>query len=363
MTYEKNGERGRTAKMQKTATRDTRLSSAEPLITPAELIEQLPIPSEVEQTVLEGREQVERIIDGKDNRLMAVVGPCSIHDEEAALEYAGRVKDLTKKLSDRLLIVMRVYFEKPRTTVGWKGFIYDPNLNHTFDIASGLRWARALLLKIGELGVYAGTEFLDPIVPQYIAGLVSWVAIGARTTESQTHRQMASGLSMPVGFKNSTDGSTQVAVDAITSARSPHAFLGIDRHGRSAIVHTTGNPYGYMVLRGGKRGTNYGREAIAEAHRQLTAAGVRSRLLVDCSHGNSNNDHKREATAFRDVVLQRTASNTGIIGCMLESNLFPGKQRLEGDPSELRYGISITDDCIGWDETEELLTWAHSELG
>ena len=269
--------------MQKTATRDTRLSSAEPLITPAELIEQLPIPSEVEQTVLEGREQVERIIDGKDNRLMAVVGPCSIHDEEAALEYAGRVKDLTKKLSDRLLIVMRVYFEKPRTTVGWKGFIYDPNLNHTFDIASGLRRARALLLKIGELGVYAGTEFLDPIVPQYIAGLVSWVAIGARTTESQTHRQMASGLSMPVGFKNSTDGSTQVAADAITSARSPHAFLGIDRHGRSAIVHTTGNPYGHMVLRGGKRGTNYGREAIAEAHRQLTAAGVRSRLLVDCS--------------------------------------------------------------------------------
>ena len=235
MTYEKNGERGRTAKMQKTATRDTRLSSAEPLITPAELIEQLPIPSEVEQTVLEGREQVERIIDGKDNRLMAVVGPCSIHDEEAALEYAGRVKDLTKKLSDRLLIVMRVYFEKPRTTVRWKGFIYDPNLNHTFDIASGLRRARALLLKIGELGVYAGTEFLDPIVPQYIAGLVSWVAIGARTTESQTHRQMASGLSMPVGFKNSTDGSTQVAADAITSARSPHAFLGIDRHGRSVL--------------------------------------------------------------------------------------------------------------------------------
>ena len=348
--------------MQKTATKDIRLSSTEPLITPAELMEELPITPNIKQMVLEGREQIQRIIEGTHNRFMAVVGPCSIHDEQAAIEYARRVQSLANDLSDRLLIVMRVYFEKPRTTIGWKGLIYDPNLDDTFDVGSGLHRARALLLKIGEMGVYAGTEFLDPIVPQYIAGVVSWATVGARTTESQTHRQMASGLSMPVGFKNSTDGSIKVAADAITSARSAHTFLGVDRDGRSSVMHTAGNPYGHLVLRGGNRGPNYGRQSIAQAHEQLTSAGVRSRLLVDCSHGNSTNDHRRESTAFRNVVLQRAAGNVGIIGCMLESNLFPGKQRLNGNPSELRYGVSITDDCIGWDETEELLTWAHNEL-
>ena len=211
--------------------------------------------------------------------------------------------------------------------------------------------------------MYAGTEFLDPIVPQYIAGLVSWATIGARTTESQTHRQMASGLSMPVGFKNATDGSTQVAVEAIVSARSAHGFLGIDRDGRSCIIHTTGNGYGHMVLRGGKHGPNYGSESVEQAHRQLAAAGVRPRVLVDCSHGNSNKDHTRESVAFRDVVGQRGNGNADIIGCMLESNLFPGAQQLDGDPSKLKYGVSITDSCIGWDETEELLTWAYDQLG
>ena len=349
--------------MQKTATRDVHVSSTKPLIAPAELIEQLPITPMIEQTVLDGRQQIQRIIDGEDTRFVAVVGPCSIHDEKAAIDYAGRLKGLADELSDRLLIVMRVYFEKPRTTIGWKGLIYDPNLNDTFDIASGLRRARALLLEIGEMGVYAGTEFLDPIVPQYIGDLVSWATIGARTTESQTHRQMASGLSMPVGFKNSTDGSTQVAVDAMISARAPHGFLGIDRYGQTCIINTTGNAYGHLVLRGGNGGPNYGKDAVAEAHTQLTAADVRSQLLVDCSHGNSNKDYTRESIALRDVVGQRAAGNADIIGCMLESNLHPGNQALDGDSSKLKYGISITDACIGWEETEELLTWAHKELG
>jgi 3-deoxy-7-phosphoheptulonate synthase len=349
--------------MQKTSTRDVHVSRTEPLITPAALMEQLPITAEIEQTVLDGRGQVQRIIEGKDARFMAVVGPCSIHDEKAAIEYAGRLEELAGRLSDRLLVVMRVYFEKPRTTVGWKGLVYDPNLNDTFDIASGLRRARQLLLDIGEMGVYAGTEFLDPIVPQYIAGLVSWATIGARTIESQTHRQMASGLSMPVGFKNSTDGSTQVAVDAVISATAPHGFLGIDRDGRSCIVHTTGNPYGHLVLRGGSRGPNFGKNAITEAHDQLVAAGVRPQLLVDCSHGNSSKDHTRESIAFRDVVGQRVAGDAGIIGCMLESNLSPGNQKLDSDRSKLKYGVSITDACIGWKETEELLAWAYGELG
>ena len=349
--------------MQKTATRDVRLSKTEPLVPPAQLIDELPITPEIEQTVLDGRVQVESIVEGQDRRFMVVVGPCSVHDEKAALEYAGRLKGLAEELSDRLLVIMRVYFEKPRTTVGWKGLIYDPNLNDTFDIASGLRRARKLLIEIGKAGVYAGTEFLDPIVPQYIAGLVSWATIGARTTESQTHRQMASGLSMPVGFKNATDGSTQVAVDAMLSARSPHGFLGIDRDGRTSIIQTTGNPHGHLVLRGGKDGPNYDKGSIGHAREQLAAADVRPQLLVDCSHGNSNKDHTRESIAFQDVVRQRAAGNPDIIGCMLESNLSPGNQSLDGDVSKLRYGVSITDACIGWDETAELLKWAHAELG
>ena len=349
--------------MQKTATRDVRLSSTEPLVTPAELIDELPITPEIEGTVLEGREQIQRVIDREDTRFMAIVGPCSIHDEKAAIEYARRLKELSDEVSDRLLVVMRVYFEKPRTTVGWKGLLYDPDLNDTFDIASGLRRARALLLEIGAIGVYAGTELLDPIVPQYLGGLVSWATIGARTTESQTHRQMASGLSMPVGFKNSTDGDTRVAVDAMISAKAPHGFLGIDRYGQTCIIHTTGNPYGHLVLRGGNRGPNYGKEAVAEAHKQLAASGVRSQLLVDCSHGNSNKDHTKESVAFRDVVGQRVAGDADIIGCMLESNLFPGNQKLDSDLSKLKYGVSITDACIGWEQTRELVSWAYDELG
>lgn len=349
--------------MLPSATRDVHIESTTPLITPIELVNKLPITLQVERTVVSGREQVRNILNGQDTRLMMIVGPCSIHDEEAALDYARRLVDLSKELSDRLLILMRVYFEKPRTTIGWKGFIYDPQLDGTLDIETGLHRARALLLEIGEMGMYAGTEFLDPVVPQYLAGLVTWSTIGARTTESQTHRQMASGLSMPVGFKNGTDGNAQIAVDAMVSARSPQGFLGLDHQGRTALVRTTGNPDGHLVLRGGNSGPNFGAEAIAQAKKQLQAAGVRSQLLVDCSHGNSNKEHTKQARALKDVVEQRLAGNTDIIGCMVESNLAPGKQDLGDDPSQLNYGVSITDACIGWEETQELLTWTCVEAG
>ena len=349
--------------MLPSATRDVHIESTEPLITPIDLVNKLPITPQIERTVISGRDQVRSILNGQDKRLMMIVGPCSIHNEEAALEYAQRLVDFSKKLSDRLLILMRVYFEKPRTTIGWKGYIYDPHLDGTLDIETGLHRARALLLKIGEIGMYAGTEFLDPVVPQYLAGLVAWSTIGARTTESQIHRQMASGLSMPVGFKNGTDGNAQIAVDAMVSARSPHGFLGLDHQGRTALIRTTGNPDGHIVLRGGNSGPNFGAVTIDQAQKQLKAAGVRSQLLVDCSHGNSSKDHTKQAKAFKDVVEQRVEGNTDIIGCMVESNLAPGKQDLGDDPSQLNYGVSITDACIGWKETEELLTWTHAKVG
>ncbi len=348
--------------MQESPTRDVNVVSTDQLISPVELVKQMPVSPEAERTVLEGREQIRRVLSGEDPRMMMVVGPCSIHDERAAVEYAERLLELRGQIDDRLLIVMRVYFEKPRTTVGWKGLIYDPHLNDTFDIDEGLRVARRLMHSITELGVYTGTEFLDPIVPQYLADLVCWSTIGARTTESQTHRQMASGLSMPVGFKNGTDGSAQIAVDAMISAKSPHAFLGIDQQGQTAVISTRGNPDGHLVLRGGREGPNFGAQSIAEAHRLLDDADVRSELLVDCSHGNSNKDHRRQQIAFKDVVGQRMGGNDNIIGCMLESNLHPGAQKLGGDPAMLEYGVSITDSCIGWPETEELLRWAYDEV-
>ncbi len=349
--------------MQPSATRDVHIVDTQPLVSPKDLVNRLPITPKVEEVVLAGRTQVRKILNGEDPRLLMIVGPCSIHNEECALEYARRLGQLSQKLADRLLIVMRVYFEKPRTTVGWKGLIYDPHLNDSFDIEAGLQRARSLLLRIGEMGMYAGTEFLDPIIPQYLAGLITWSTIGARTTESQIHRQMASGLSMPVGFKNGTDGSAQIAVDAMVSARSPHGFIGLDHEGRTALVRTTGNPDGHLVLRGGNQGPNFGAEAIADAKKRLAAGGVRSQLMVDCSHGNSNKDYTKQATAFKDVIEQRVAGDRDIIGCMLESNLEPGNQSLGSDPTLLKYGISITDACIGWGETEELLNWAYQQVG
>jgi 3-deoxy-7-phosphoheptulonate synthase len=349
--------------MQESETRDVNVMSTVSLLSPIELVSKLPLSPEVEETVLEGRKQIQGILRGEDGRFLVITGPCSIHDETAALEYAERLAKLSSKLSDRILMVMRVYFEKPRTTVGWKGLLYDPLMNDSFDIAAGLERCRKLLIQIAEMGVHTATEFLDPIVPQYLGDLVTWAAIGARTTESQTHRQMASALSMPVGFKNGTDGGTQISVDAMMSARSPHGFLGIDHEGRTAIIHTAGNAYGHLVLRGGNDGPNFGATYVAEAQEKLEGAGLPSQLLVDCSHGNCSKDHTKMHIAFRDVVQQRVDGNAGVIGSMLESNLHAGNQKLDGDVSGLKYGVSITDPCIDWEETDSLLSWAYDALG
>lgn len=348
--------------MQPSPARDVNVASTEPLISPVGLVDELPLTPDVEAVVLEGRRQIQAVLRGDDPRFLVITGPCSVHDEEAGIEYAQRLKQIQDEMDDRMLIVMRVYFEKPRTTVGWKGMIYDPYLDDTFDIGEGLRRARSLLLRIGEMGMYTATEFLDPIVPQYLAGLVSWAAIGARTTESQTHRQMASGLSMPVGFKNGTDGDAQIAVDAMIAARSEHAFLGIDHYGQTCIVHTRGNPYGHLVLRGGKAGPNFGAAAIAAAQGLMRKSDVPPRLLVDCSHGNSNKDHTRQNIALHSIIEQRLDGNDDIIGCMLESNLNAGSQSLDCAPTELAYGVSVTDACIGWDETVDLLRGAYDAL-
>ncbi len=313
-------------------------------------------------TVVESRQSIKEILSGADKRLLVIVGPCSIHDEAAATEYANRLAGLRRQTSSTLYVVMRVYFEKPRTTVGWKGLIYDPYLNGSFAMEEGLRKARRLLLAITEMGVPAATEMLDPIVPQYIADLITWGSIGARTTESQTHRQMASGLSMPVGFKNTTEGNIQIAIDAMRSARSPHSFLGIDKDGRTAIVKTRGNPWGHLILRGGRDGPNYDPTSVAEAVAALRQADLPPAILVDCSHANSGKKFQQQEVVWRSVLEQRLAGNTALIGMMLESNLHEGSQPLPEDPTLLRYGVSITDECIGWEKTEELLREAHALL-
>ena len=334
---------------------DIHVRNTVPLPTPRELETEVPISAEVRDSVVRGREAIEDILEGRDSRLLIITGPCSIHDERAALEYAERLARLAEELDDRVCLVMRVYFEKPRTTVGWKGMIYDPDLDGSFDIAGGLRRARALLVTIAGMGLPAATEFLDPITPQYLADLISWTAIGARTTESQTHRQMASGLSMPVGFKNSTEGNIQIAVDAMLSSREPHAFLGIDGDGRTCTVLTNGNPHGHMVLRGGADGPNFGADHVRAVYGLLDAGGLPRQVLIDCSHANSNKDHTLQSIAFHDVLAQRAAGDMGVIGLMVESHLNAGKQSLGSDPGGLSYGVSITDACIGWDETAELL--------
>ena len=345
------------------STTDVNILKVEPLISPEELQRQLPITPKTAEVVLEGRAQIQDILHGYDSRMLVIVGPCSIHDDEhAALEYAERLAALAERVADRILIVMRVYFEKPRTVLGWKGLINDPALDGTFDITSGLYRARRLLLRLAEMGVHSATELLDAIVPQYIADLVSWAAIGARTTESQMHREMASGLSMPVGFKNGTDGNSQIAVDAMRTARAPHAFLGIDMEGHNCVIRTSGNAYSHLILRGGTSGSNYEAAEVEAVQRQLTDAGLPPRLMVDCSHANSEKDYTRQGIAFRDVIEQRIAGNDDVVGLMVESNLLPGNQPLGDDPSKLVYGVSITDACIGWEETETLLTDAHSRL-
>lgn len=345
------------------STKDVNINKIEPLVSPEELQRRMPLTPAAAETVLEGRQAVQRVLDGEDRRLLVIIGPCSIHDEKAALEYGERLAELSKKVSDRLLVVMRVYFEKPRTTLGWKGLINDPHLDGSFDMEGGLTRARQLLLSLAEMGVLTATEFLDPIIPQYMADLISWAAIGARTTESQIHREMASGLSMPVGFKNGTDGNSQIAVDAMKTAKAPHAFVGIDGQGRTCMVRTNGNAYGHLILRGGTGGTNYGEAAVRAVQAQLTKAGLSPRMMVDCSHANSEKDHTRQAIAFRDVVEQRVAGNAEVVGLMVESNIIGGRQDLGDDPSALAYGVSITDACIGWEDTEALLREAHDSLG
>jgi len=345
------------------ATANLRIRSLEPLVPPARLCNLLPLDAAATATIVAGRQAVEAVLAGTDPRLIAVVGPCSIHDPDAAHDYATRLHALAARVSDRLLVIMRVYFEKPRTTVGWKGLINDPHLDGTFDVATGLRLARTLLIDTARKGLPTATEFLEPITPQYIADTIVLGAIGARTTESPTHRQMASGLSMPVGFKNSTDGSLQAAIDAMQAARTPHSFLGIDNDGGTCVVSTTGNPWGVLMLRGGRGGSNYAPEVMQEARQRLEAAGLPTRLIVDCSHANSGKDHRRQSVVWRDVVAQRVAGDRSIVGLMLESNILPGSQPAESDRARLAYGVSITDACIGWEETEELLLEAHAALG
>jgi 3-deoxy-7-phosphoheptulonate synthase len=342
-------------------TQDLHVVTTEALVSPRLLKAELAIDESVAQTVVEARQAVRLILRGEDSRLMCVVGPCSIHDPAAAIEYAERLARLRVQLQDRLFIMMRVYFEKPRTTVGWKGMINDPHMDDSCDMREGLSRARRLLLDINALGLPAGTEMLDPITPQYIADLVSWTAIGARTTESQTHREMASGLSMPVGFKNSTEGNLQVAVNAIESSRRPHSFIGITQDGMTAIVRTTGNPDTHVVLRGGRK-PNYDSASIEECGRILRQAGLEPRLMVDCSHAQTSKDYRKQPEVLGAVCDQIRAGSRSIMGVMLESFIEAGNQPLTSDRSQLRYGVSITDPCIDWSTTERCLIQAAEAL-
>ena len=342
-------------------TQDLRVVATEPLTPPAELKRELSADDRHYAVVVRARETVRAILAGTDPRLLAVVGPCSIHDPEAALDYARRLRALADAVGERLFLVIRVHFEKPRTTIGWKGLINDPHLNGTHDMHTGLRLARRLLLDIAALGLPAGTELLDPITPRYLADLLSWAAIGARTTESQTHREMASGLSMPVGFKNSTEGNLQVAVNAIESARRPHSFLGITQDGVTAIVRTSGNPDTHVVLRGG-RTPNYDAASIEECGRMLVKAGLEPRVMVDCSHAQTNKDYRKQPAVLAALCDQIRAGSRAIMGVMLESNINAGNQPLLADRSALKYGVSITDPCIDWPSTERCLLEAADAL-
>lgn len=343
-----------------TPLQDVRVRSITRLVPPVELKAGLPISTRAREVVTTGRTTVEDILSRRDSRLLAIVGPCSIHDPEGALDYARRLAALRRELAPWVEVLMRVYFEKPRTTLGWKGLVHDPHLDGSHDIAAGLALGRRVLLDINALGLPTATEFLDPIVPQYTADLVSWAAIGARTTESQTHRMMASGLSMPVGFKNGTDGDCQVAVDAMRAARSPHSFLGHDQTGRTSIIQTTGNPFGHIVLRGGRTRPNFDPASIAAAARALADAGLPPALMVDCSHANSGKQHAKQEIVWESILAQRRADpgNSPIIGAMLESYLQPGAQSIPAQREDLVYGVSITDACVGWAETERLLRLA-----
>jgi 3-deoxy-7-phosphoheptulonate synthase len=334
---------------------DLNIEDYQVVITPTELKEELPLPESVRELVARSRQTVKDVLDGTDQRLFAVIGPCSIHDTELALEYGKRLKALADKVAGDIFVIMRVYFEKPRTTVGWKGLINDPHLNDSFDIETGLRKARKLLIKLSELGLPLATEALDPISPQYLQDTITWTAIGARTTESQTHREMSSGLSSPVGFKNGTDGSLDVAVNAMKSVVSGHAFLGINPQGQVAITKTKGNQYGHVVLRGGGGKPNYDSVNIALCEQALDKAGLPTNIVVDCSHANSNKDHNVQPLVLDDITHQIKDGNRSICGVMIESNIKEGNQSIPADLSQLKYGVSVTDACISWESTESSL--------
>ena len=339
--------------LHKTPIDNVRVNGVKRLVTPVEVKAEIPASSKTLGNILAARETARRILRGEDPRLMVVVGPCSIHDTVSAMDYAKRLAALARELEDRIFVVMRVYFEKPRTTVGWKGLINDPHLDDSADVEYGIKLARRLLLDIAELGLPAGTEFLDPIIPQYIADLISWAAIGARTTESQTHREMASGLSMPVGFKNGTDGSVQTALDAMRSACAPHSFLGIDQEGMTSIIQTAGNPDSHLVLRGGRDGTNYGPEHTSGAAEKLRKAGLSPAVMVDCSHANSGKDPLRQPEVLRNVLQQRKGGRNELVAVMIESHIHLGTQPAAN--KGLKYGVSITDACLDWETTEAIL--------
>jgi len=343
-------------------TENLRVASAKRLQPPRAIKGELPMTERANRTVVEGREAVQRILSQLDARLLVVVGPCSIHDPRGAIDYAQKLAAVRHELSDQLFIVMRVYFEKPRTTIGWKGLVNDPRMDGSCEIEEGLKLARKLLLEINELGLPAATEFLDPIVPQYIDDLITWAAIGARTTESQTHREMASGLSMPVGYKNGTDGGLQIAIDAMSSARTPHSFLGIDQDGFTSLVRTRGNPEGHVVLRGGRARPNYDPQSIEEACASLLKSKLPNVLMVDCSHANSLKQHARQEDVWRSLIEQRATGTRAIVGAMVESYLKEGSQAVPARHSELAYGVSVTDACLSWETTERMLRQGHTAL-
>lgn len=341
--------------MDHQAVENINIESPEILVTPTQLKSEIPISEKARETVARGRKAIENILERKDHRVFVVVGPCSIHDLKAAHEYAHKLKALADKVDDTLLIVMRVYFEKPRTTTGWKGLINDPFMNDSFKITDGLHIGRQLLHDVLEIGLPTATEALDPISPQYMQDLITWSAIGARTTESQTHREMASGLSSSVGFKNGTDGSLTVAINALQSVASPHRFLGINSDGKVSVITTKGNPYAHVVLRGGNGKPNYDSVSVSICEQELLAAGIKPNIMVDCSHANSNKDHNLQPLVLDNVANQILEGNTSIVGAMIESHLNAGNQKLSNDLDELAYGVSVTDACVDWNTTEASL--------
>ncbi len=348
--------------MRPTGLENVNVAGFEDMPTPEAVQEMVPLSEAAAETVASGRAMVRSVLDRTARRLLVIVGPCSIHDPEAAMDYAQRLRALADRVRDTLAIVMRVYFEKPRTSTGWKGFVNDPRMDDSFRIQEGIIGARRLLTRFAEMGLPAGTEALDPLTPQYLGNLISWYAIGARTTESQTHREMASGLSAPVGFKNSTDGGLEVAINAVRSATAGHSFLGINRQGRSAVVRTRGNPYGHLVLRGGGGRPNYDTVSVRLAERALTAAGLPANIIVDCAHVNCLKDHTLQPLVFHDCVHQIVEGNTSIVGLMMESNLEAGHQPIPADRSLLRYGVSVTDPCVDWKTTRDAVLRARDHL-